>query len=406
MQKTGRSEIASSAAQRCRGKLMRINPALLLAISAIEFGPECLFAQESAPTPQYRLVQVVEAPTLLEKVNEAARDGYRLAGVTPASGGTTLALLERPANLEGAYGYAMLEGKGDATLQQALNDAGANGFRLLSRDVALDWRMPAGLKLRDVVVWMEKPPGHLKKYEYVVIGFGVKMSLKAGLNPKLWADFNALDYVKSEINTAESRGFRLVRIVSGVALVMEKGGLEEEQTPSPEPSDVAYRSLTTLNGPKLQRKLREKAVGGYCVVDMDPMAPVMWPSILLDKRESVTAGGASEECTYEVIQKSDMTEDDLNQAGVRGFRLVPQSVNFYGIYQSRSRTKPKVNAVFEKVSAANQAYHYRDILAPQISELPDKLEQVGAEGYRAVKVDSLRDGAVLVIMQKSERTGK
>jgi hypothetical protein len=298
----------------------------------------------------------------------------------------------------------MLEGKGDATLQDALNDAGANGFRLLSRDVALDWRTPAGLKLRTVIAWMEKSPAPLKKYEYAVIGFGAKMSLKAGLNPKFWADFNPLDYVKGEISTAESRGFHLVRVVSGVALVMEKGGLDGEKAPPAEPSGGAYRFLTSLKGPKLQRKLQEQAVGGYCVVDMDPQAtPLMWPSILLDKSGTVSAGGASEACTYEVIQKPDVTEDDLNQAGVRGFRLVPQSVNLYGLYRSGSRTKPQMNAVFEKVSTATQAYHYRDILAPQLSELSGKLEQAAAQGYRAIKVDSMKDGAILVIMQKSER---
>jgi len=105
---------------------MRMIPAFLLAISAIEFGAWGLFAQESAPNaaPRYRLVQVVETPILVEKVNEAGRDGYRLAGVTPASGRTTIAVLEKTAGPGDQYSYMLLRGKGDRALQQALNDAG------------------------------------------------------------------------------------------------------------------------------------------------------------------------------------------------------------------------------------------------------------------------------------------
>jgi len=230
----------------------------------------------------------------------------------------------------------------------------------------------------------------------------VKATLKGGLNPKLWADFNPLDYVKSEINSAEGRGFRLVRIVSGVALIMEKAGGPEGEGEGPKSSPTPYRSFTSLEGAKLQRKLKKEALSGYCLGDIDPEAPAsMWPSFLLYKTGTPVAGDASEPCTYEVAQKPDLTEDDLNQAGARGFRLVPQSVNFYGLYPD-ARTKPRANAIFEKIPTRTHVYRYRDISAPELSELPGKLEQAAADGYRAIKVDITKGDAVLVIMQKSE----
>jgi hypothetical protein len=387
-------------------------PGLLLMILLAGLGGLQLRAQESDPgaAGRYRLVQVVEASILQEKINEAAHEGYRMAGVAPGSGGTTVAVLEKTANPEDAYSYLPLGGKGDATLQQALNDAGAKGFRLVSRDIALDWRTPPPMQLRPVLAWMEKSPGPARKFGYAVVPFGAKMSLKASLNPKLWADFNPLDYVKAEIKNAEDRGFRLVRIVSGVALIMEKADMPEGGEPAQPKSSSgvaqsqAYRSLSSLKGSKLQRKLQQEAADGYCVVDIDPEAPPIWPSILLDKSRSTSAEGASKPCDYEVIQKRDLGEDDFNQAGARGFRLVPQSLNSYAAFQTaqEGRPWPEVNAIFEKSTAASQAYHYRNLAASELSVLSGSLEQAGAEGYRVVKLDTAKDGGVLVIMQKSE----
>ena len=216
-------------------KEMRMKSGLLLVILFFGLGYRADLAQEHAPEAplRYRLIQVVEALTLQEKIDEAAIEGYRLAGVTPASAGTTVAVLERSGSPDDAYAYVMLTGKGDPAFQEKLNEAGARGFRLLSRDVALDWRLHVPIQLRLAIAWMEKPPGPTQKFEYAVIPFGAKMAAKASLNPKLWAELNPLDYVKPEIKSAEDQGFRLVRIVSGVALIMEKRVTSGSENPSP-----------------------------------------------------------------------------------------------------------------------------------------------------------------------------
>jgi hypothetical protein len=394
---------------------MRMKSGLLLVILFLGQRYRADAAQEHEPEAplRYRLIQVVEASTLQEKIDEAASEGYRLVGVTPASAGTTVAVLERSGSPADVYAYVMLAGKGDPVFQEKLNEAGARGFRLLSRDVALDWRLHVPMQLRLAIAWMEKPPGPTQKFEYAVVPFGVKMATKASLNPKLWADLNPLDYVKPEIKSAEDRGFHLVRIVSGVALIMEKAVTSGSENPSPSRSSAApgqpeaYRSLTSLRGSKLQRKLLEAAADGYCVVDIDSEAPPIWPAILLDKNQTRSANGAAEHCGYEVIQKRDLGEADFNQAGARGFRLVPQSLNYYGSFQTAQNGRPEVNAIVEKVPAADLVYQYRSVSTPQLTELSEKLEHSGAEGYRVIKVDTVKDGTALVIMQKSEeRTGK
>jgi hypothetical protein len=393
---------------------MRAKAQSLLPIFFLGLGYRLLSAQANNPDEslRYRLIQVVETTVLVDKVNEAAKDGYRLTGVAPASGGTTVAVLEKTADPQNAYSYLLLGGKGDPALAQSLNEAGAKGYRLVSRNVALDWRSPVPLQLRTVVAWMEKPPGPATKVvEYSVIPFGVKSAMKATLNPKYWADLNPLDYVKPEVTLQQEQGFRLVRIVSGVALIFERSDDSNIQPPaSSSRSSVraqadAFHSLTSLRGSKLQRKLQEQAAGGYCIVDMDPEAPPVWPSILLDKSESASAGGTANPCAYEVLEKRDLGEDEFNQEGARGFRLVPQSLNLYGLNQLDPRRRVDVNAVFEHSSAANLGFHYREIAAVRLPDLADKLEQAGAEGYRAVKVDGLRDGSILVVMEKSEDLG-
>lgn len=383
---------------------------LLLAIFLVVPGNRTLFAQRQSEAPlRYRLIQVVEATTLEEKVNEAARDGYRLSGITPASGGTTVAILERTSDPQRPYSYLLLGGKGDAALQQSLNDASGKGFRLISRNVALDWRTPVPLQLRTVIAWMEKTPDVSAKFEYAVVAFGVKSAMKATLNPKLWADLNPLDYVKPEISRQQANGFRLVRIVSGVALILEKGSLTEtsgpphlnEETASALPQ--AFHSLTSLHGSKLQRKLQEESNGGYCVADIDPEAPAVWPSILLDKDKTTPTGGTARVCVYEVLEKRGLGEEEFNQEGHRGFRLVPQSLNFFGAIQIDPRGQPKMNAIFERLPATHQAFQYRSVISARLPELSGKLEQAGAEGFHVIKVDSVKDG-VLAIMERPLRT--
>lgn len=324
-----------------------------------------------------------------------------------------MAVLEKTDRPQDAYSYLLLSGKGDAALQQLLNDAGAKGFRLVSRDIAPDWKV--GLP-RPVSVWMEKEPGSSRKFEFAVINFGLKAGLKASLNPKLWADFNALDYVKNDVKDAESRGFRLVRIISAAALIMEKvAGTQGESSLTPVGSRPAvqlsaYRTLPNLRGAKLQRKLQEMTSGGFCIADIDLLAPdAMWPATLLNKVASGSPEVDVERCDYQVIQKRDLGEDDFNQAGAHGFRLVAQSLNFCSAVQTqqRGRARPQVNAIFEKSGATSHSYRYRNLAAPELSGLSGQLEQAGAEGYHVVKLDQANDGGILVIMQKSgELTSK
>src|SRR5579864_2944599 len=98
---------------------MRMKPGLLLAIVLFGLGCRTVAAQEHEPdsAPPYRLIQVVEPLTLQEKINGAAGEGYRLAGVIPASGGTTVAVLEKSARPQNDYSYLLLAGKGDAVLE-------------------------------------------------------------------------------------------------------------------------------------------------------------------------------------------------------------------------------------------------------------------------------------------------
>src|SRR5579863_2789421 len=114
---------------------MRMKPGLLLVIFCFGLGCRTLVAQDQKPEalPRYRLIQVVDPSTLQEKINEAAGEGYRLAGVAPASGGTTVAVLERNSRPQDVFSYTLLTGKGDAALQENLNNAGTKGFRLVSR---------------------------------------------------------------------------------------------------------------------------------------------------------------------------------------------------------------------------------------------------------------------------------
>jgi len=395
--------ILSIAGRPKRKFRFRMKCIFLLGFVVAGFSFRTVAAQEPKPyaPPPYRLIQVIADSTLLGEINVAAGSGYRLASVAPASGGTSVAVLERADGPEATYAYVMFTGKGDAVLQQQLNDSGAKGFRLVSRDIVGDlWDRSHP---RSAVVWMEKVAGPLRKFDYEVIAFGPKMAMKASLNPKLWADTNPLDYVKPEIQRATDRGYRLVWVLSGVALIMERaeaaGNGDSTQAASTPPP---FRSLKNLKGAKLQRELQKAGADSYCIIDIDPMPIPMWPAILLEKNAIPPSDGDPEKCGYEVLDKPETGEKDLNEAGARGFRLVPQSLSSI---QSDQNQHWKFNAILERGRGPARTYHYRVVSAPQLPALSENIARAHEEGFRVVLVHSLDVADGNPILSESRNVG-
>lgn len=337
---------------------------------------------------RYRLLRLTDASTVLRRVNEAGVDGYRVRALVPegtpsglqghlAAGAGATVILERVASPLEPFQYLQLAGRGGSTLQQRLNEAGAEGYRVLPRNVTPSWGVP----MEFVVLWMEKAPSPTRRHQYVVIDMGARSAFKASFNPKLWASLNPLDYVRPELEAAAQQGYRVVQLLAGTTLVMEKSYEEktEPQAPTVPAANVEsqhpYRSLGYSRPAKLQDELRDAAAAGYHVADINPNPMPLHPAVLLEK----TSGAYD----YLVLEAKGLSalEKEFNAAPT-GFQVLPQSLRFSEPVNVARLEKIKVRAVMEKAPGLDGARQYQLLTTTNYEALYGKMMKASDQGYR------------------------
>lgn len=161
---------------------MRTNAveALVLLISVLaplSFAP---MAEAQGATPDYVVLDTEKTNTMQQELQEAADNGYRLVPGQGSWGPT--AILERAVDPEPIEYYLLATSK-TGTLQNEMDDAATQGYRLASVLGKGD----------EAVVVMQRAPGQADPtHEYVVLG-----TKRAGTMEK-------------ELLTAATKGFRLV----------------------------------------------------------------------------------------------------------------------------------------------------------------------------------------------------
>lgn len=86
-----------------------------------------------APDQRYILLATTKTSTMQEELDEAAAQGFRIVVGSPTSGNEMVLLLERVATPPEVYRYMLLATDKTSTMQKELDQATAEGFRLLSR---------------------------------------------------------------------------------------------------------------------------------------------------------------------------------------------------------------------------------------------------------------------------------
>jgi len=375
-------------------------------VIALTLLSQALPAQESKVdgSPHYRLLQIVELSTVQEKINETAAKGYRLVGAVPAPGGTWAAIMERVEERSRPYQYLLLARKRDSDFQGQINAVASQGFRLLPRYIAQGITQPPQFD----VAWMEKPAVQPAETQYSLISFGVRMAAKASLNPALWADTNPLHYIRPQSNDALRQGFKIERIVPGAVVVMERsrssaGEEAGSKNPVSDPDALSrYHTLGHYQAGKLQKRLRQEAMGGYHLFDFAPYAPKMWTAAALEKDEGGLSASSPAEYSYAAFaSKLPALEKDLNSHAAAGYRLFPQSL--LGAFQPQVHpaSPPRCLAVMEKTPGVPGGFQYRVLVAPRLSDLSAELEKAAGGGFRALGIVSF-DQSLAVVMEKPE----
>jgi hypothetical protein len=341
--------------------------------------------------PHYRLLQVVEVSAVQDKLNENAADGYRFVGAAPTITGTWAAIMEKVETPAEPYRYLVLARKEQQNYQALINQAASQGFLLLSRSVVQGRANPPQFDL----AWMEKPPGQPAATQYMLIGFGMKMSGRATMNPKLWADTNPLHYIRPQINEALEHGYQVERVVPASYVVMVKpSGVDESANVATDPSGKdpmsRYHTLGSYHAAKLQARLNQEATGGYRLIDLAPYAPPMWTGATLNK------AGAGR-CEYVAFESELLQlEQNLNAHAAAGFHLYPQSL--LGFSEQRARPAEhalKLRVVMER--DATSRTQYRVLTARRLAQLGADLEKADGDGFRALGIGSFDENLVVVL---------
>lgn len=94
-----------------------------------------------AGTNEFRLLATTKTSTMEKEMNAAAAEGFRFAGVmggdTAAGGAETVAVFSRPAGsaAQQGYEYRLLAARRTGTMQEELRQAGERGFRYCGQKV-------------------------------------------------------------------------------------------------------------------------------------------------------------------------------------------------------------------------------------------------------------------------------
>lgn len=325
----------------------------------------------------YRLISGRPGADLQEQLNQAAADGYRLRfgwAIKLRVPEHLSLVMERGDTGAGNYDYLLLE-TGACCLDNQVQGAGLRGYR----------PHPQGFFGVPEVVIMERGPGERTAHEY------------------RWLGTAGTGNFHSDVTAMAVQGYELVVASDweqpvyhgegrwGRNSSMHFGLVEKEIDPADAGWDmgapaVAAPHLTlgfeaAEKAENIEEQLNEVAGGGYCLVNVaayhDGRNFAEELGLTLERR----TGSAG--CEYRVLatKRVSSMEKDLNEAAAEGFRLVPGTLfakpAFMGTRENAAVMERTPQSVAEPVE-------YRLLATQRFSTLLEEIAEAEAEGYRMV----------------------
>ncbi len=142
--------------------------------------------------PQYKLLATRRTSTMQKEIDEVAGKGYRILVGSPTSSTEMAVFLSREGTVEQPYKYKLLATTRTGTMQKELNDAAADGYRLIPSTMIAK----SGLLVVEVVMILERPPVVAKQYDYKLLATNLTSTLQ------------------KEVTEAQGAGYRIVGMVS------------------------------------------------------------------------------------------------------------------------------------------------------------------------------------------------
>lgn len=115
---------------------------------------------------QYKLLATTRTSTMQKEINEAAAQGYRILVGAPTSGSEMALFLSRDGTVSEPYQYKLLATTRTGTMQKEMNEAADAGYRLIPSSMISKKQLLGGV---EIVMIMERPPNPKKTYEYKLL---------------------------------------------------------------------------------------------------------------------------------------------------------------------------------------------------------------------------------------------
>lgn len=151
----------------------RVSAVTLLSTMALVGGPHAS-AQSIDPAQTYLLLATQRTATMEKELNDAAAQGFRVLMGSPTSGSEMVLFLQRIAQPPDTYAYRLLATTNVETMERELNEAAQQGFRLLpqtamSQASAGRRILGGGLARNEIIVVVERSPKTERRYEYKLL---------------------------------------------------------------------------------------------------------------------------------------------------------------------------------------------------------------------------------------------
>jgi hypothetical protein len=146
------------------------------------------------PDQRYLLLAAQRTGTMQQELNEAAAQGFKVLAGSPSSQGEVVLFLERVAQPPATYTYRLLATTNTSTMERELNEAVTDGFRLLPLTTMA--QASAGRRLlgggfagSEIMVVVERPPKADTRYEYKLLATSRTGTMQREVSEAVAANF-------------------------------------------------------------------------------------------------------------------------------------------------------------------------------------------------------------------------
>ncbi len=142
---------------------------MIMTIACLLFATAICTAQDKpvdTENLQYKLLATTRTSTMQKEINEAAAQGYRIIVGAPTSGSEMALFLSRDGTTKDPFEYKLLATTRTGTMQKELSEAADAGFRLIPSSMIAKKQMFGGV---EIVMILERVPNHKKTYEYKLL---------------------------------------------------------------------------------------------------------------------------------------------------------------------------------------------------------------------------------------------